>query len=222
MGQLIIRNVNSRDFLVRLNLPPQIRQVWVPNRHVITSIRCLPNPIRHVIPLIACIRLYPPHHSHLHPHSIFFSSTTCTIIAELKVKSSLSISPCDDHELTSSTSIPRVQHTRSTAYTEYSIHRVQHKPSTAYTDYSIPRVQHTQECLTSHHSHHDKLTPDCCFGFRRASRHNRLPSASPPWELKGNVTMSPCHIPTSPSQLTDAETPSAYTTLLNHGLQRYL
>jgi len=38
-----------------------------------------------------------------------------TNIAEHKVKSSLSISPCHDHELT-----------LSTEYTEYSIHRVQH------------------------------------------------------------------------------------------------
>jgi len=53
-----------------------------------------------------------------------------TIIAEHKVKSSLSISACHDHELT-----------LSTAYTEYSIHRVQHTPSTAYTEYSIhPRL----------------------------------------------------------------------------------
>ena len=36
-----------------------------------------------------------------------------------------------------------VQHTPSTAYTEYSIHRVQHTSSTAYTEYSIHRVQHT-------------------------------------------------------------------------------
>jgi hypothetical protein len=40
-----------------------------------------------------------------------------TIIAEYKVMSSLSISPCHDHELT-----------LSTAYTEYSIRRVQHTP----------------------------------------------------------------------------------------------
>ena len=38
-----------------------------------------------------------------------------TIIAEHKVKSSLTISPCHDHELAP-----------SIAYTEYSIHRVQH------------------------------------------------------------------------------------------------
>jgi hypothetical protein len=49
------------------------------------------------------------------------------IIVEHKVKSSLSISPCHDHELAPSI----------VAYTEYSIHRVQHTPSTAYTEYSI-------------------------------------------------------------------------------------
>jgi len=67
------------------------------------------------------------------------------IITEHKVKLSLSISLCHDHELTPSTayteySIHRVQHTPGTAYTEYSIHRVQHTPSTAYTEYSIHRV----------------------------------------------------------------------------------
>ena len=70
-----------------------------------------------------------------------------SIIAEPKVKSSLSISLCHIHELTVSTacakySIHRVQYTPNTAYTEYSIHRVQHSWSTAYTDYSIHRVQY--------------------------------------------------------------------------------
>jgi len=76
------------------------------------------------------------------PISLFLVHNS-TIIAEHKVKSSLSISPCHDHELTPSTayteySIHRVQHTPST-----SIHRVQayteykHTPSTAYTEYSI-------------------------------------------------------------------------------------
>jgi len=55
------------------------------------------------------------------PISLFLVHNS-TIIAEHKVKSSLSISPCHDHELT-----PRA------AYAEYSIHRVQHTPSTAYT-----------------------------------------------------------------------------------------
>ena len=173
-----MRNCDSRDFVVRLNLPSQIQQVRVAIRHVITTIQGPPNAIGQVIPLIAYIRLYPPHHSHLPPPSICFSSTDSTIIAELKVKSSLSISSCHDHELTPSTSIPRVQHTPGTAYTEYSIHRPRHTPTTAYTDYSIHRVQHTQECLTSNQSHHYKLTSKCCFSLRRATRHNRLRSAS--------------------------------------------
>jgi hypothetical protein len=50
------------------------------------------------------------------PISLFLVHNTI-IIAEHKVKSSLSISPCHDHELTP-----------SIAYTEYSIHRVPHPP----------------------------------------------------------------------------------------------
>jgi len=92
------------------------------------------------------------------PISLFLVHNS-TVIAEHKVKSSLSISPCHDHELTP-----------STAYTEYSIHRVQHTPSTAST----------QDCLSSLHSHGYELTPDCSFSFRRASLHDRTPSASSP------------------------------------------
>jgi len=82
--------------------------------------------------------------------------------------------------------------------TEYSIHRVQHTPSTAYTEYSIHRVQHTlsialKDWLSSLHSHDYELTPECSFSFRHASIHDRPPSASSPWELKGNVTLSHSH-----------------------------
>jgi len=65
------------------------------------------------------------------PMSLFLVQNS-TIIAEHKVKSSLSISPCHDHELTP-----------STAYTKYSIHREQYTPRTVYTENSIHRVQHT-------------------------------------------------------------------------------
>jgi len=143
MGPIIMRNWDQRDFHVRVDLRSRIRQLWVPIWHVITPIWGLVNSIRYVVPLIYHIRSYPPHHSLLHPPSLTFSSTTSTTIAELKVKSSLSISPCHDHELTRSTSIHQVQHTPSTAYTEYSIHQVQHTPSTACTEYSIYRAQHT-------------------------------------------------------------------------------
>jgi hypothetical protein len=93
------------------------------------------------------------------PISLFLVHNS-TIIAEPKVKLSLSISLYHDHELSVSTayakySIHQVQHslstayTESTVYTEYSIHQVQHTPSTAYTEYTIHRVQHlpTIVCL---------------------------------------------------------------------------
>jgi len=92
------------------------------------------------------------------PISLFLVHNS-TIIAEHKVKSSLSSSPCLDHELAPSIAytdyiIHRVQHTPSTAYTEYSIHRLQHTPSTAYTEYSIHRVQHTPSTACTEYSIH--------------------------------------------------------------------
>jgi len=100
------------------------------------------------------------------PISLFLIHNS-TIIAEHKVKSSLSISPCHDHELTPSTRIHRVQHTPST-------------PS-------------TEDCLSSLHSHDYEFTPECRFSFRCASLHDRPPSASFPWELEGKVTLSHSH-----------------------------
>jgi len=141
--------------------------------------------------------------SSLSPNSLFCVHNS-NIIGEHKVKSSLSISPCHDHELTLSTvytkySMHLVQHTPSTAYTKYSIHQVQHTPSTVYTEYSIHWVQHTlstassQDWLSSLHSHDYELTSQCSNSFWHASLHDRPPSASSPWQLKVN---SHCHIAT--------------------------
>jgi len=105
------------------------------------------------------------------PISLFLLHNS-TIIAEHKVKSSVCISPCHDHEFTP-----------STAYTEYSIHGVQHTPSTAST----------QDCLSSLHSHDHELTPECSFSFRCASLHDWPPSASLAWELQGKVILSHSH-----------------------------
>jgi len=91
------------------------------------------------------------------PISLFLIHIS-TIIAEHKVKSSLSISPWHDHELTP-----------STAYTKYSIYRVQHTLSTALKD-----------CLSSLHSQDYELTHECSFRFRGASKYDRPPSASAP------------------------------------------
>jgi len=117
MREIIMRNWDLREFRVRVNWPSSIRQVRVPIRREITPIQGLPNPIRQVVPLISHSHSYPPYHSHLHPRSLSFSSTTLPSSQEHKVKSSLSISPCHHHELT-----------LSAAYTKYSIHRVQRTP----------------------------------------------------------------------------------------------
>jgi len=144
---------------VWVNSPSPIGQVWVPIRWAITPLQGLPNPIRQVVPLISHIRSYPAYHSHLYPPSLLLAHNS-TIIAEHKVKSSHSICPCHDHELT-----------RCAACTEYSVHRIQHNPNTAFT----------QDCLSSLHSHNYELTPHCSFIFRHAALQNQPPPASTPW-----------------------------------------
>jgi len=86
----------------------------------------------------------------------------------------------------SSTTLTSLQNTKL-SYPSLSLHvmimswhRVQYTPS-------------TQDCLSSLHSHDYKLTPECSFSFRRAFLHDRPPSASSPWELKGKVTLSHSH-----------------------------
>ena len=110
------------------------------------------------VPLISHIRLYPPYHCHLSP-PYFFLVHNITIIAEHKVKSSISIPPCHDHELTlfaayTKYSIHQIQHTPNTAYTKYSIHQIQHMPNTAYTKYSIHQIQHTPNTVYTPSSIH--------------------------------------------------------------------
>ena len=174
MGQIIMTNCDLRGFRVRVILPAPIQQVRVPIWSVITPIWGLPNPIRQGVPVISHIRSCPLHHSQLHPPSLSFSSTTQPSSQNTQLTNpfqSLHAMVMCWH---------RVQHTPSTAYTEYSIHRVQHTPSTAYTEYSIHRVQHTpstaytKDCLSSLHTHDYELTAECSSSFRRASLHDRL------------------------------------------------
>jgi hypothetical protein len=105
-------------------------------------------------------------------HISLFLVHNSTIIAEHNVKSSLSTSPCHDHELTP-----------SNAYTEHCIHRALHTASTASS----------QDCLSSLHSDNCELTPECSFSFRRASPQDRSPPDSSPCELKSNVILSCSH-----------------------------
>ena len=138
------------------------------------------------------------------PISLFLVHNSI-IIAEHKVKLSLSISPCHNYELT---------------------------PSTAYT----------QSCLSSLHSHDYELTPGCTFSYRCISLHNWLPSASSPWKLNGQVTLSHSHscklinliiesqhpvrcqltASNSSSNLARSLPPSASPNSLHHSLQVYL
>jgi len=118
MGQIIMRNWELREFRVRVNLQSPIRQVRVAIRRVITPIRGLPNPIWQVVPLISHICSYPPHRSHLHPTSLSFSSPSQPSSQNTKISHpSLSL-----HGMIMSWH--RVQHTPSTAYTEYSTQRL--------------------------------------------------------------------------------------------------
>jgi hypothetical protein len=88
-----------------------IRQVLLLIWRVRTPLRDLLNPIRQVILFTSHIFSYTPYFSHLLLPSLFLVLNS-TIIAEHNVKSSLSISPCHDHELT-----PSSAYTYSTAST---------------------------------------------------------------------------------------------------------
>jgi len=215
MGGIIMRNWDLREFCVRVNLPSPIRQVRVPIWRVITPIRGHVNLIRQVVLQISHCRSYLPYRSHLHPPSLNFLSTTLTSSREHKAKSSLSISPCHDHESTPSAaytkcSIHQVQYTSSAAYTKCSIHRVQHTPSAAYTKCSIHQVQHTPSAAYTKCSiHWVPYTPKLVcrpFNLTIMSWPLNVASAStvPPYRstatsqfsIRASKVQSTCHIPT--------------------------
>jgi len=137
-----------REFGVRVNLPSPIQQVRVLIQRVIRPIRGLPIPIRQDVPLSSHFRSYPPHRSHRHPPSLSVLSTSVPSSQNTNVSHpSVSL-----HGMIMSWR--RVQHTPSTAYTEYNIHRVQHLPSTASTEYSMHRVQHPPSKASTEYSMH--------------------------------------------------------------------
>jgi hypothetical protein len=209
MGQIIMRNWDIREYHVQVNSPCAIQQIAVLIQHVISLSWGVPNSIRHVLSLISHIHLYSPHGSHHHPVSYSVSSTTLPSSDDTKLSHS-SVSPyvmimrwhwVQHTPSTAYTeySIQGVQHTPSTTYTKYSIHPVQHTPSTAYTQYSVYRVQcipnttFTQDSLSSLLFHGDVLAPDCSLSFRRASQHNQPPSAHSPWQLRVQFRLQHLH-----------------------------
>jgi len=155
-----------------------------------------------------------------------------TITWEHKVQPSLSISPCDDQELT-----------LSTAYTEYSIH-----PSTAYTEYCIHCVLHhpNSNCLP-HPASLSSLSTPCCTQFYtfpqlrvdqwiESQLLSRLPPKLPPvdWPPPCTPPISldhglQVHIQTSSitaskciSKLAQSQPPSVFPNSHDYGHQVYL
>ena len=116
-----------------------------------------PNPASRT-PDYSYLLVSSPSFSSSSPISLFLVHN-CTIITEHKVKSSLSISPCHNHELTP-----------SKAYTKHCIQRVLYTASTASS----------QDCRSSLHSDDCELTPECSFSFRRPSLQDRTPRSSSP------------------------------------------
>jgi len=106
MREIIMRNWDLSECRMQVNTPFLIQQVLLVIRRIITPVRGLLNPITQVVPgYIISAPIF-----HIVPICIPDVSFS-TIIAEHNVQSSLSISPCHDHQLT-----------LCTAYTKYSIH----------------------------------------------------------------------------------------------------
>jgi len=166
MVEIIMRNWDFREFHVQDNLPSPIGQVSVPIRctitlrqgHLKTQASVTPN---YANPLISSTSFSSSLSSLLLTHN-------SPIIAELKVKASLSSSPCHDQEISPSCSI----------------HRVQHTPSIVYTYY----------CLSSLPCHDLVLTPECCFSLRCASLH-RL-TATSQFSITASKVKSPLYFST--------------------------
>jgi hypothetical protein len=130
-----------------------------------TDTRCF-KPIQLCCTQVSHNCLYPQYCSHLHPAFLNLILNS-TIVVEHKVKSSLSISQCHNHELTP-----------STAYTE----------STADTKSAASR---THDCQSSLHSQDYELTPECSFTFQCASQHDHLPA--PHESTKEKITHPQSH-----------------------------
>jgi len=171
MARIILGNWDLTQFRVWVNLPSPIREVQVPIWHISTPIGGLLYSIRQVQPLISQIRSYPPYHYHVH----LYLSLSCLLLQH--------------HGRAESWVIPLyLSMPWSWVDTKYSVHRVQHTPSTAYTEYS----SHVRLFVLSLSSGL-QVDPESSFSSRRASWHDRLPSTSSRWEPKGKVALSHSH-----------------------------
>jgi len=199
-----------REFRVRVDWPSPIRQVRVPIRRELSPIRGLPNPIRQVVPLIPHIRSYPPSHSHLHPPSLSFSSTTQPSSQNTKLSHpSLSL-----HDMI------------------MSWHRVQHTPSAASSQDCLSSLhshdyQLTPECSFSFRrtSLHDRpplsSSPWELKGKVTLSHSHRCELTN--WWIESHHPVRrPSTASKYSSNLARSRPPSPSPNSLEHGLQVYL
>jgi hypothetical protein len=150
---MIIRYWYLTEFCVSVNLPTLAHHVSVLMQCIISPIWGHADEIKQAVPPISHIRWYSPYCSHLHHPSLSFLSTALPSSQNTKmIHSSQSM-----HVVIMCCHC--VQHTLTTAYTEYSIHRIQHTPNTAYTEYSIHRIQHTPNTAYSEHIIHSLQHP---------------------------------------------------------------
>jgi len=188
MGEIIMRNWHLREFRGRVIWPFLIRHLLLPIWRVRTPIQSLPNPM-----LVSHIRSPPLYCSHLHSHSRFLVLNS-TIIGEHKVKSSLSISPWDDHELT-----PSKAFTESTAFTHdcvSSLHSQDYELTPecrfrfrcAYLQDHHPALHESSNVkIPCPHSHGREL-PHCRVSATGAPPFDCLPSAAS--KYTANLTQS--------------------------------
>jgi len=159
---------------------------------------------------LACEILLSPSYSWwfaLSPLLSLFLVLNSTITLEHKVKSSFSISPYDNQELTLSTATP------CKAYTKYSIHWVQHTPSTAYTVYCIHcEMRHPKiDCLP---------LPDSLSSLGRPcwTQFSKFPSTQHNQWIESQLLAHLCFQLLPPDWLAQSTPPIS----LDHGLQVHL
>jgi len=173
MWEIIMRNWDLKVIHVWVNWPFHILHENLPIRQVHKLLWHHPNPIRPVVHLICNIHLYPPIFI---PHLTFMSTT-------------LPLSP--NTRLSHLTPSLNVMISRS--------HRPQHSLCRLYSELRILKVQNMlcaasdQDWLSSHHSHHYVLPPECRFSGHHASLHDRPPPARSPSELNVNVFLFHSH-----------------------------
>jgi len=234
-----------REFCVRVNWPCPIRQVRVPIQLELTPISGHRNPIRQVVPLISLFRSYPPYHSHLHPPSLSFSSTTQPSLQNTKLSHpSLSL-----HDMIMSWH--RVQHTPSTASTQdclsslhshdyeltpecsfsfrrTSLHDRPPLASSAWEPQGKVTLSHSHGCELTHwwiESRHQARRPLTASKYSSNLTWSRPPMASPnslDYGLQVHLQTRPVTASKCNSKLAWSQPPSASPNSLDRSLQVYL